>query len=96
MTPERAKELLPVIQAFSMGAKIQCKTNSHQGIWKDIEDPTWLENMSYRIKQQRARVWLNNYSNTLVICKENNWESIEEGKVSFGGWKSEPFDLTED
>lgn len=95
MTPKQAKKLLPVIQAFSLGAKIQCKTNPHQDSWEDIEDPTWLEDMNYRIKPQRARVWLDNYSHLLIVCEESDWEATED-RIRFGGWKSEPFDLTED
>ena len=95
MTPKQAQKLLPVIQAFSLVAKIQCKINPHQDSWKDIEDPTWLEDMSYRIKPQRARVWLDNYSHLLIVCKESDWEATKD-RIRFGGWKSEPFDLTED
>ena len=54
-----------------------------------------MDDVQYRIKPQRARVWLDNYSHLLIVCKESDWEATKD-RIRFGGWKSEPFDLTED
>ena len=95
MTLERAKELLPIIVAFSKGTKIQFLQDKEKNFWQNTSTPNWMDDVQYRIKPQRALVWLDNYSNTLVVCKEDNWESTEY-LIRFGGWRSEPFDLTED
>ena len=95
MTPERAKELLPIIEAFSKGAKIQFLQDKEKNFWQNTPTPNWMDDVQYRIKPQRARVWLDNYSHLLIVCKEDEWESTED-LIRFGGWKSEPFDLTED
>lgn len=63
MTRERAKELLPVIQAYVDGKKIQFL--SHQQLrnkeWVDIwydcvepSEPSFLENVEYRIKPEKV------------------------------------------
>jgi hypothetical protein len=52
MSRERAKELLPVIQAFAEGKTIQCKIkDSNTETWDDIEYPHWRDGTDYRIKQ---------------------------------------------
>lgn len=55
MTPERAKELLPVIQAYAEGKTIQVKAVK---IWVDIESNLLLLNggYAYRIKPEKKKL----------------------------------------
>ena len=50
MTREEAKELLPIIQAFAEGKKIEGRENGED--WYDIEVPTWSPKFVYRIKPE--------------------------------------------
>lgn len=62
MTRERAKELLPVIQAWAEGKDVQCK-RQHQlnGPWIDNGYPAWDDNLDFRIKPEPREWWLNVY-----------------------------------
>ena len=95
MTPERAKELLPIIEAFSKGAKIQFLQDKEKNFWQNTSTPNWTDDVQYRIKPQRARIWYDKFNQFYKVSIENNWKYIENLPF-FGGWKSEPFDLTED
>jgi len=53
MTRERAKELLPVIQAFAEGKEIQSKlTGDSYCIWARADEPQWSAAHDYRIKPE--------------------------------------------
>lgn len=58
MTPDRTKELLPVITAFAEGKKIQVKC---QCGWPGCEqynletNPTWADNRDYRIMPEKQK-----------------------------------------
>ena len=55
MDRERAKELLPIIQAFAEGKKIEMALFDDDGAiseWSDVYYPKWLDNHIYRIKQE--------------------------------------------
>ncbi len=58
MTPQRAKELLPVITAFSEGKTIQYRNNISPD-WKDWGNYSFvLDNYTYRIKPEpKFRPW---------------------------------------
>jgi hypothetical protein len=61
MTCERAKELLPVIQAFANGEEIQSKNFNHTK-WTDIQKD-WIvdfsqSNYEYRIKPKPREWWI--------------------------------------
>lgn len=59
MTPQRAKELLPIIQAFAEGKTVQLKLSSWDD-WKDYADPNFSQHSScYRIKPEEPtfRPW---------------------------------------
>ncbi len=64
MTREEAKQLLPIIQAYSDGKTIQTKSkNSPIDKWTDsvvAEGPSFdhLENIDYRIKPEPRTVWV--------------------------------------
>lgn len=51
MNRERAKELLPIIQAFAEGKKIE-RSVKGKDAWSDTFYPTWIDNRDYRIKQE--------------------------------------------
>lgn len=50
MTREQAKELLPVIQAFADGKKIEYSNDGEY--WLETETPTWDTDEFYRIKPE--------------------------------------------
>lgn len=56
MTVERAKELLPIMQAFAEGKTIQFLSKQEQldgkwlDVWYDCTNPTFSETTTYRIK----------------------------------------------
>ena len=51
MTRENAKELLPIIQAFVEGKKIEYSNDGEN--WIETETPTWDTDFVYRIKPQQ-------------------------------------------
>lgn len=52
MNKERAKELLPVIQAFADGKKVESALICDNGEWSDDIYPLWSDGYVYRIKQE--------------------------------------------
>lgn len=50
MTREEAKELMPIIQAFTEGKTIEYK--EYGGAWKVAQTPTWSSSLYYRIKPE--------------------------------------------
>ena len=55
MNRERAKELLPIIQAFAEGKKVELALFDDDGAiseWSDAFSPTWSDDYIYRIKPE--------------------------------------------
>lgn len=52
MNVERAKELLPVIQAFADGKKVESALICDNGEWSDDIYPLWSDGYVYRIKPE--------------------------------------------
>ena len=50
MTKEEAKELLPIIKAFTEGKTIEYR--EYDGEWKEAHTPTWSSRLFYRIKPE--------------------------------------------
>lgn len=50
MTREEAKELMPIIQAFTEGKIIEYR--EYDGEWKVAHTPTWSSRLFYRIKSE--------------------------------------------
>lgn len=50
MTREKAKELLPIIQAFAEGKTIEFINDD--GEWEEVDYPTWGKSFIYRIKPE--------------------------------------------
>ncbi len=58
MTPQRAKELLPIIQAFAEGRELQCCDPNGIHNWMPAGEPTFRDGVLYRIKPEPAwRPW---------------------------------------
>jgi len=69
MTPERAKELLPIIQAYAEGKTIQYRANINVG-WRDAGGPRWDDDFEYRIKPEPKVIYVNEYENgDMAVCK---------------------------
>lgn len=58
MTREEAKELLPLIQAFAEGKKIEYSVNGKN--WSETEKPIWDNYYIYRIKPESTYRPFNN------------------------------------
>ena len=61
MNRERARSLLPIIQAFADGKIIQTKYNDRRyrkDTWFDTPDPEWYEHHDHRIKPEPREFWL--------------------------------------
>ncbi len=56
MNRERAKELLPIIQAFAEGKEIE-RYREARNSWEKISDPDWVD-INYRIKPELFESWL--------------------------------------
>ena len=50
MTREEAKELLPILQAFTEGKTIEYR--EYDGEWKEAHTPIWSSRLFYRIKPE--------------------------------------------
>jgi len=65
MTPERAKELLPIIQAYAEGKYIQARDEATD-LWFDVSsEDIYFENdyIEYRIKPEPKVIYVNEYKN---------------------------------
>lgn len=52
MTREQAKEILPIIEAFSKGKTVE-RFNPATGEWEELKNPSFdLDNSCYRIKHE--------------------------------------------
>ena len=56
MNRERAKELLPIIQAYAEGKKVQYMDSL--GAWKDVADPTFDPVLKWRVKPEPMEIWV--------------------------------------
>lgn len=56
MTPERAKELLPIITAFAEGKRIEWRntTDHNNQTWRECSNPDWYDDIHYRIAPEPA------------------------------------------
>lgn len=82
MTPERAKELLPVIQAFAEGKPVQYKND---GEWKDVNPKyglAWFDNCDYRVKPKEETWYYNVYRG---LCAA----AVDRAHISLAGAKSD-------
>ena len=70
MNRQRAKELLPIIQAFAEGKEIQIR-RSIGGRWDDLTiEPMWNGVAEYRIKPEPREWFLNVISSECYVTEE--------------------------
>lgn len=98
MTPQRAKELLPVITAFANGETIECSASN----WKSKEEigpegtANFHDNVQYRIKPKPVtRPWTRDEVPVGAVLKEkcsgDRWlitAAVEDGLRIAGGTHS--------
>lgn len=60
MTPERTKELLPMMQAYASGKKLECRRKGTKA-WVKPTTVTWQDDFDYRIAQDKLKGWVNIY-----------------------------------
>ena len=53
----RAKQLLPIIEAFANGEEIECRSNDTRE-WVTDSEHTWTTYMQYRIKPKPREGWI--------------------------------------
>ena len=80
MTREEVKEMLPVLQAFAEGKTIESRyTKGDMSLWYDDEDPSFDNDLEYRIKPEpKYRSFAN---------AEECWQEMQKHKP-FGWVKS--------
>jgi hypothetical protein len=77
MTPERAKELLPIIRAYSEGATIEIRAVDTNNPWRSYpyKRLAWLDDVEYRIKPKTPEYRLYQYDTGLIVCAQRNAKS---------------------
>ena len=68
MNRDRAKELLPIIQAFVDGKEIQYRSHGHAN-WVDVR-VIYPNDGEYRIKPESREWWLNTRTAEAYVTKE--------------------------
>jgi hypothetical protein len=67
MTPQNAKQFLPLITALAEGKTIQILTPN--GRWLDMDAPSFAEAPTlYRIKPEKKKGWVNIYNGWTAAC----------------------------
>jgi len=91
MNRERAKELLPIIQAFAEGKAIQFRLEGLNGdhSWNDLlEDERMTvtfpaEDYEYRIKPEPMEIWVNVYPDKSHSTHFNRDDAISEASECY-------------
>jgi hypothetical protein len=83
MTPEKARKLLPIVQAIADGKKIQIRSST-TSTWKDasLDVAFILEPECYRIKPQPIERWINLYSDYYNTYGYNSREAADDAADS--------------
>ena len=74
MNRERAKELLPIIQAFAEGKDIQARYIEGNAIWGAPIDPSFIDSFEYRIKPEPKIIYVNKYTHSMGYSYHKNEE----------------------
>ena len=77
MNRERARELLPVMQAFADGAEIQFRSRVEKSKWSDSTYPNWDAGFKYRIKPKPQEFWMAHCGDEK---NRRNVQPIEDGR----------------
>lgn len=89
MTPERARELLPIITAFSEGKRIEW-LDDLTNTWIFAENQTWLDNFRYRIApeqpKKKVKMWQALMRSDLGSFTSSDYyfTSEEKAKIALG------------
>ena len=77
MTREEAKEMLPIIQAYAEGKKIEYSTNGKS--WLETENPIWDNYFTYRVNPEPKfdPKTLNPFDKVLVRTEGYNLWSVD-------------------
>ena len=82
MTREEAKQLLPIIQAFADGKTIESRCiKGDKSLWYDDEDPTFDNDLEYRIKTEPKCRPFSNAEECLAEMQKHQlfgWVKIED------------------
>lgn len=84
MTRDRAKELLPIIQAFAEGKAIQARAGGSRGTWEDLADPYWHNEHEYRIKPEPLEFWAVIQGGHVVSVRDSEDEALRTIKYYSG------------
>lgn len=88
MNRERAKELLPIIEAFANGEDIEINHSSDG--WRIIDEPGWSSDpKKYRIKPKAREFWIDTVATSgshleafeYEPCMTDNWPYIKVREV---------------
>lgn len=73
MTPERTKQLLPIIQAFAEGQQIEYR-HHFSNEWRIVTEPSWFDDFEYRIKIELPKYRVFQYRNAkiLAVCTSSS------------------------
>lgn len=81
MNRERARELLPIIQAFAVGEIIQGRLTDNES-WVDLKHPDFFTLNEYRIKPEPREFWLNpetgHFTKLIPGFLTNDWIKVRE------------------
>ena len=74
MNRERARELLPIIQAFAEGKEVEVKMISIKG-WLMSHDPQFDQGGEWRIKPEPKELWVMVYNNKTRPSFSSSYET---------------------
>ena len=85
MNRERARELLPIIQAFAEGKTIECCQVGC--LWETIKEPTFNTDYEYRIKPEPREFWLfEPWKNSNPCCHQGELQPRNQDNKKINGW----------
>ncbi len=79
MTPERTKELLPVMEHFANGGVVQTSSQivPNPG-WIDDYNPLWSVSQNYRKKPKPREIYLNFIGASIPLHYSTKGEALED------------------
>lgn len=85
MDRARAKELLPVIEAFANGEDVQVQRGDRTwSTFGEIGEPEFLDGVEYRIKPKPREFWL--APDSVSIEGYGNFKNLDDEPVAIVGW----------
>ena len=77
MTRERAKELLPIIQAYAEGKEIEFRAYYGSGDWQPVINMAMNPNQEYRIKPEPREFWCVEHPSLGIVFTCGNESLVE-------------------